>query len=143
MNKNTLKNNMRELNILVAGSGGNSLANLAEALAEIEALSVSVVESATQVFAEIGTGRTDVVIVDEEVEGMSGLECIREVVRRNPFINCALVSQLYPDEFHKATEGLGVFLLLPWSPGKEEAEKIYSHLVKIYQLVPGQRRQEG
>ena len=142
MNINALENDLRELNILLAGSGGNSLANLAETLAEIEALNVSVVASAAQVFAEIETGRTDVVIIDDEVEGMSGLECIREVVRRNPFINCALVSQLYPDEFHKATEGLGVFMQLPWFPGKEEAEKIYSHLAKIYQPVPGLRRQE-
>ena len=133
---------MHKLTIILASKDGHSLENLAEALAEIEALTVSVAESAAQVFAEIGSGRVDVVIADGEIGDMSGLACIREVVRRNPFINCALVSQLYAEEFHEATEGLGIFMQLPWSPGKAEAEKIYAHLAKIYQLVPEQSRQE-
>ena len=129
---------MQELNIILVSKHRESLEKLAEALAQKEALTISVVESADQVFTEIASGRIDVVIAGDEVRGMSGLECVREVVRRNPFINCALVSQLYADEFHEATEGLGVFMQLPWSPGKEEAETIFSHLTKIYQLVSGQ-----
>ena len=70
----------------------------------------------------------------DEVPGSTGLQVLRELVKRNPFVNCALVSSLYPAEFHEATEGLGVFMQLPLNPGAGSAREITAHLEKIYQI---------
>jgi hypothetical protein len=84
-----------------------------------------------EIYEAVAAGEVDGVIVDEEVEGGTGLDFIREFTPQNPFINCALVSSLYPDEFHEATEGYGVFMQIPPHPGREEAEQIGAHLARI------------
>ena len=113
------------------GRNETALADLEQALSESGRLSVTRLSRPEQVYETIENSQVDAVIADEQVEGGSGLEFVRELVRSNPFINCALVSSLYPDEFHEATEGYGVFMQLPVQPGKEEARELISQLEKI------------
>ncbi len=113
------------------GRDETALADLEEALIESGRLTVTRLSSPEQVYETIANSQVDAVIADEQVEGGSGLEFVRELLRSNPFINCALVSSLYPEEFHEATEGYGVFMQLPVHSGKEEARELVSHLEKI------------
>ena len=122
---------MKELRLLMLGRDETALADLQQALIESGRLSVTRLSAAEQVYETIANSQVDAVIADEQVEGASGLEFIRELVRSNPFINCALVSSLYPDEFHEATEGYGVFMQLPVQSGKEEARELVAQLEKI------------
>ncbi len=115
-------------------SNPDSLHVLEQSLAEHERFTVARAESPDQVFSAVENDQVDVVIADDQVLGTSGLEFLRQLVKRNPFVNCALVSSLYPDEFHEATEGLGVFMQLPLSPGSQTAADICTHLEKIYRL---------
>lgn len=122
---------MKKLKFLLIGRDETTFDNLQRALVESGQHSVSRVSMPEQVYKVITESKIDAVIVDEVVEGATGLEFVRELVRRNPFVNCALVSSLYPEEFHEATEGYGVFMQLPAQPGQKQAREMCAHLHKI------------
>jgi hypothetical protein len=46
-----------------------------------------------------------------------------------------MVSSLSPEDFHEATEGLGVFMQLPVDPGAEEAGKMMQLFESISALL--------
>ncbi len=122
---------MKNLNLLLISKNMDRFSDLERALARGGTHRVISCSRTEEVYEAIAAGGVDAVIVDEEVESGSGLEFIRELIPRNPFINCALVSPLYAHEFHEATEGYGVFMQLPGHPGAEEAEKITAQLSRI------------
>jgi two-component SAPR family response regulator len=73
----------------------------------------------------------DLVIADEGLGDMTGLELVKRILKINFMINFAVVSGLPHDEFHEASEGLGVMAQLPKRPGKKEAEEIMKTLKQI------------
>jgi DNA-binding response OmpR family regulator len=79
--------------------------------------------------------RIDVVIVDEQLDDMSGIAFINQAVKVNPLVNTALVSALAAGDFHEATEGLGVLMQLPSHPREKDAEELLATLAKIGALM--------
>lgn len=73
-------------------------------------------------------------IIDETLQDMSGLETVRELMKANALLNTALVSPLSSEDFHEFSEGLGILLQLPVSPGEKEAWEIVSCLKSIFAL---------
>ena len=66
---------------------------------------------------------------------MTGLEFIKTVIVQKPMVNCAAVSSLLPDDFHEASEGLGILMQLPVRPGHEYAKYLLEHLKNILDLA--------
>ncbi len=60
--------------------------------------------------------RLDLVIVDEQLDDMSGIDFVKQFVTVNPMANTAIVGSLPDDVFHEVTEGLGVLMQLPPHP---------------------------
>ena len=77
----------------------------------------------------------DLVIVNENIGDMTGIEFMKKLLPIDPMINCAAVSSLAPDEFHEASEGLGVLMQLPVNPGELEAETLLKRLKKLKDLT--------
>jgi DNA-binding NtrC family response regulator len=77
----------------------------------------------------------DLVVTDENLADMTGLEFIEKVISKKPMVNCAAVTSLLPPDFHEASEGLGILMQLPVRPGQEQAEKLLSQLKKILNLA--------
>lgn len=75
----------------------------------------------------------DLMILDEAVDGMTGIHIAREVVMKNPMVNIALVSSLPEAAFHERTEGLGILTRLPLQPKAADAQNL---LDKVKQLLP-------
>jgi DNA-binding NarL/FixJ family response regulator len=80
----------------------------------------------------------DLVITDEDVGDMSGLEFARKLIKVSPLTNCVAVSSLSEEEFHEASEGLGLMTHLPMNPGRAEAETLLKTLRQIKGLESGQ-----
>ena len=76
----------------------------------------------------------DLVVADEGLGDMTGLELAGKILSVNPMINCASVSRLSPEEYHEASEGLGVLAQLPIKPGKKHAEELVQRLKYIKNL---------
>ncbi|MBM9614231.1 hypothetical protein JWJ90_08000 [Desulfobulbus rhabdoformis] len=77
----------------------------------------------------------DLVIVDEQLDDMSGIEFVKQFVNVNPLANTAILGSLPDGEFHEVTEGLGVLMQLPPQPGKQDAENLLAVLAKISGLL--------
>jgi CheY-like chemotaxis protein len=77
----------------------------------------------------------DLVVADENLEDTTGLEFVRKAVSRNPMVNYAAVSSLNPEEFHEASEGLGILIQLPVKPGREHANMLMNRLNRLLNAV--------
>jgi hypothetical protein len=62
---------------------------------------------------------------------ITGLEFIRAIAAKRPMINCAAVSSLTSEDFHEASEGLGILMQLPVEPGRKHADMLLEQLKSI------------
>ena len=76
----------------------------------------------------------DLVVVDEALADMSGLELARQVAVRWPLTAVALVSTLEGEDFHETTEGLGILAQLPPRPGRTDARRLLETLVRVMRM---------
>jgi len=83
----------------------------------------------------ISDNPVDLIIVNENIGNMTGIEFMKKLLPINPMINCAAVSPLPSEEFHEASEGLGVLVQLPVDPGKFEAEDVLKRLGHLKKLL--------
>lgn len=126
----------KPLKLLLLSAKPSTLAELFQALLKFPAATVDQVDSAEQGWQTIQTNAIDVLVVDERLGKISGLDFVRAVVSTYPMINCALVSPLSHEDFHEASEGLGVFMQLPVAPGAEEATRMMELLEILYAHLP-------
>lgn len=112
------------LKLLFVSSDKNSLSDLAMALKEYDDVELLTVESGETALSMISKSVVDLVITDEKLSDMTGLAFAEKIILLNPMINCVAISSLPPEEFHAASEGLGLMDQLPVQPGKEDAEKL-------------------
>jgi len=91
--------------------------------------------SGQEALAMLANKGVDLVIVDEDLGDMTALEFARRLLKINPMINCAIVSSLPHEEFHEASEGLGIMAQLPKKPSAEDAEVLVKTLKQIKGLT--------
>ena len=128
---------MREqkiINILLASRDKTSMAAFKAGLEENQ-VQTAWAETGSNAIARLTEGNFDLVVTDENLGDMTGLEFIEKVISTKPMVNCAAVSSLSPADFHEASEGLGILMLLPVRPGREQAEKLLRQLKNILNLT--------
>ena len=89
----------------------------------------------TSGLAQLKSKRVDLVIVDEQLDDMSGIEFVKQLVAVNPLANTAIIGSMEAGDFHEATEGLGVLMQLPPRPSEADAEALLAVLAKIAGLM--------
>jgi len=92
-------------------------------------------DSGHQALETIKQTPADLVVVDEDLGDMRGLAFIRQLVAVNPMINCALVSSLSHEDYHEASEGLGILMQLPPEPSADDGERLMAQLNQILGLA--------
>ncbi len=124
------------MQILLAGENLALMPIFKTALEESNS-QVTCLESGQQVLDAVSEKQFDLLVADETLEDMSGLELIESVIMSQPMLNCAAVSSLSKEDYHEASEGLGVLMQLPSAPGREEADALMKHLNKIQSFKVG------
>jgi len=76
----------------------------------------------------------DLVIVDEVIGEVQGLDWVQRLIRVNAFIQTAAVSRLPHEVFHETSEGLGIMAQLPPRPAKTDALRILEMIGKSPKL---------
>lgn len=122
--------------ILFAGRDITSLPAFKSAIEESGG-QVTCLDSGRQVMDAVSERDFDLLIADELMGDMSGITLIEAVATKQPMLNCALVSSLPPDDYHEASEGLGILMQLPAEPGRDEADALMNHLKKIQSFKVG------
>jgi len=117
--------------LLLVTSHRGALSGLAAAMAEREDVEVSQAESGEDALLAVSETPIDLVVADEDLGDMTGLELAGRLLRVNPMINCAIVSPLSVEAFHEASEGLGIMAQLPVKPGKKQAEELLNKLTGL------------
>ena len=121
------------MNVLLASKGKTSMAALKAGFEE-HAVQTVRAQSGTEALSLIAQRKFDLVVTDENLGDMTGLEFIKTVITQKPMVNCAAVSALLPEDFHEASEGLGILMQLPVRPGPEYAKELVEHLKSILDL---------
>lgn len=75
----------------------------------------------------------DLLVIDATVGGTDALALARQVIGVNAMVNMAAVSDLSEDDFHEASEGLGIMCRLSASPDAKEADG----LIEMLKQMPG------
>mmetsp|Transcript_4917 Transcript_4917/g.2741 ORF Transcript_4917/g.2741 Transcript_4917/m.2741 type:complete len:123 (+) Transcript_4917:8133-8501(+) len=119
--------------VLLISPTKTSLFNLAATL-EDNNIYVAWAESGSIAFSMISEKTFDLVITDESLGDMTSLEFAKKLVTVNPMINCAVVSSLSSEDFHEASEGLGILMQLPPQPDKIHTENLLQHLNNILNI---------
>ncbi len=121
--------------ILVVAAKNGALKEFTDFLKLQKGLEVLEAASAEEALTILDRQVVQTVVVDETLADASGLAFVRQVTKIQPLINCALVSALSAEDFHEATEGLGLFMQLPVAADCAAAEKMLQILDKIEVLL--------
>lgn len=124
------------LNILLVSQDESFMSALKAGLEENDA-QTAWAESGHYALSRIAERDFDLVVTNENLGDMTGLEFVKMVIAQKPMVNCAAVSSLLPDDFHEVSEGLGVLMQLPVNPGYEYAEKLLERLKKVLGFAVG------
>jgi len=76
-------------------------------------------------------GLMDLIIIDDNLDERSGLSIAKDLIRVNALAQLALVSELSPEEFHEAAEGLGVLARMPPHSDEKDAERLLNALAAL------------
>ena len=114
-----------------------SLFELASVMEKNDDVELTWTESGKKALDMLSETSVDLVVTDENLGDMTGLEFANKLLRVNPMINCAVLSPLPSDEFHEASEGLGVFAQLPLRPAEEDTEELLKRLKNLKDLTDG------
>ena len=118
------------IRIMLAGRDQASLAALRDGLTTRD-VQITRAESGGIGLSMIAEGNFDLVVADENLGDITGLEFIRAIAAKRPMINCAAVSSLTSEDFHEAGEGLGILMQLPVEPGRKHAAMLLEQLKSI------------
>ena len=122
------------MHALLVSDRNAPLSELAETL---ENLSIRVVwaERGDRGLSMLPGDAFDLIIADEELPDMTGLQFAKKLISINPMIPCAVVSSLSREDFHEASEGMGLLMQLPVRPKRVHAEDLVKHLRSIQDLT--------
>ncbi len=121
----------RVIKLLLVTPTRNSFRSFAAALDTDDDVALSWAESGKKALAESSKTLYDLVVIDETLGDMTGLELAEKMLYVNPMINCAAVSMLSSKDFHEVSEGLGLLAQLPKNPDREHAENLLERIKNI------------
>lgn len=123
------------IKILLVTSEREPFSEFAKILTKKDDVELSWAVTGQEALEAVSDNPVDLVIVNENIGNMTGIELMKKLLPINPMINCAAVSPLAPEEFHEASEGLGVLMQLPFLPGKLDAENLLKRLNDLKNLL--------
>ena len=125
------------IRLLLVTPHRDPLLELASLMEKYDDVELTWTDSGQKTLDKLSETSVDLVVIDKDLGDMTGLEFAEKLLRVNPMINSAVLSSLPSDDFHEASEGLGVLAQLPLRPAKEDAEKLLKGLRNLKDLTAG------
>ena len=121
--------------ILLVADRKENLAGLDAGLKKNSTVDIQWALSSNEAFDNVSGKELGLVVVDDTLEGTSGLKIIEKMVKINPMTNYAAVSSLSAHDFHEESEGLGVLMQLPEKPDEDHGNQLMGKLNKVLSLT--------
>ena len=123
------------ITLLLATPEKELFSEFALALEKYDDVELSWAATGQEALQAISGNPVDLVVVNENIGDMTGIEFMKKLLPINPMINSAAVSLLPPEDFHEASEGLGVLMQLPIRPGAAEAKDLLKRMKNIKNML--------
>jgi DNA-binding response OmpR family regulator len=117
--------------ILLVTSRENQFSEFMDGLTREETVEIITAASSKEALESLSVAVPHLVIIDEIVDGVSGMKIARDILMKNAMVNQVLVSTLSPEAFHEASEGLGIMAQLPPEPDAAQAKNVLEILKKM------------
>lgn len=114
--------------ILIVTSQKEKFSPFIDALTREAGVETILSESADAAIESVSADKPSLVVIDETVGETPGLKIARNILMKNAMVNQAVVSSLTPEEFHEASEGLGIMAQLPPTPDAASAKMLLDTL---------------
>ena len=125
------------MNIVLVTPEPNSFQDLAKALDSKPQVQIHWAVTRAEAIEAATKATPELIIVDSELEGISGLDLVRELIMVNAGVHVAVVSSLSAEQFHEASEGLGIMAQLAPNPDASAANDLFSLLERLKkELLP-------
>jgi len=118
--------------LLLVSNNRNFISSVSEYSEKIEILRAN---SGNEALDMIANKSINLVIADESLGDMTGLEFAKKLISTYPMVDCAVVSSLSSKDYHEASEGLGLIMQLPVQPEKRHLEQLLLQVNKIIQMT--------
>ena len=123
------------MNVLLVGKERTQFGEFVIPLQEDNRIAVEYVTSAKDALGILSCRGAEVVIAAADLADSKGIELVQTIARTHPLVNIALMSSLSPEDFHEATEGLGLFMQISDNPGQAEGYQMITRLNSINTLL--------
>ena len=119
------------LRVLLATTRQATIRSFVDGLASERDVRLELATSKSDVLDAAHDSPPHLAIIDSRLPDSEPLSLISELLVVNAMINTAVVSSLTDEEFHKASEGLGVLGRLPVMPDERDAKNLLQKLRAI------------
>ena len=116
------------LRIVLATNRPKALQAFAAALSSNPEVRFTQVVSGAEALEAARTTASHLVIIDADLPDTASLDLVQKLLMVNAMVNTAVVSPLSDEEFHEASEGLGILGRLPNHPGMSDADELLHKL---------------
>jgi DNA-binding response OmpR family regulator len=119
------------LNILIATSRPEAMRAFADGLRSDSQVRIESVASGTDAVEFVRKSPPNLVVVDAGLPDNEPLKLVSALLMVNAMVNTAVVSPLSEEEFHEASEGLGILERLPEVPASSDAAELLLKLRRV------------
>jgi DNA-binding response OmpR family regulator len=119
------------LRILLATARPEALHSFSETLSSDPEVHLDQVSSGADALNAARASSPNLVVIDFDLPDAKPLDLVMELLKVNAMVNTVVVSPLPEEEFHEASEGLGVLGRLPVEPGENDALEMLGKLRKV------------
>jgi DNA-binding NarL/FixJ family response regulator len=116
------------LHIILATARPKTLQAFAEALSSDPEVQLESIVSGAEALEAVRTSAPHLMIIDAGLPDIAPLDLVQKLLMVNAMVNTAVVSPLSNEEFHEASEGLGILGRLPNDPGMSDAGELLHKL---------------
>jgi DNA-binding response OmpR family regulator len=106
--------------IVLASARAQELSSFLGPLKQLKGCNLVIAPTGSAALEIVRTGAPSFVVVDEGLPDYSPLKLVTEIMMVNAMVNTAVVSGMDPEEFHEASEGLGILTSIPTAPGQKD-----------------------
>lgn len=125
------------LKLLLVTPDQKNFSDFAKALAGNNDVELTWADYGQKALEMVAVTPVDLVVTDENLGDMTGLRLAFQLLYVNPMVNCSVVSSLTAEQFHEASEGLGLLAQMPPRPDSDHAEELLRRLKDLKNIAAG------